>query len=50
MRKLLAALVLVTLVSLPALAGDVNMPPEPPPPQSLAQQVVVAVVLLALSK
>lgn len=49
MRHLLAALVLVTLLSLPVFAGDVNMPPEPPP-QSLAQQVVVAVVLLVLSK
>jgi hypothetical protein len=32
MRKLVAASILACLVTLPVLAGDVNMPPAPQPP------------------
>jgi hypothetical protein len=32
MKKLLASLMLVLALGLPALAGDTNTPPLPPPP------------------
>lgn len=34
MRKLTATITLIALLSVPVLAGDINMPPVDPPPAS----------------